>query len=178
MTGAGTPPYALLKMLQACYSPHGSCSCHLVPWHGCHFQRILLNICRRNVGNMIVRCICWYLWRASLKGMDANWGYFRHGMDHRFHTSDSLYSFLSHLYLEMDPLALSYQERTKEDQALYCCLNSLQIKTSYLLTFALKVSRSAFRTLLLTAASLYFWLISPKRFSSAEFSTLNSATCQ
>lgn len=46
------------------------------------------------------------------------------------------------------------------------------------LTFALSVSTSAFKTLLSTAASLYFWLMSVRRFSREEFSTLNWETWQ
>jgi hypothetical protein len=44
-------------------------------------------------------------------------------------------------------------------------------------TLARMVSTSAFSTLLSTAASLYFWFISERRFSKDEFSTLSWDTC-
>lgn len=43
--------------------------------------------------------------------------------------------------------------------------------------FALNASTSDFRTLLSTAASLYFWLMSARRFSTDKFSTLTWLTC-
>lgn len=55
------------------------------------------------------------------------------------------------------------------------CIGRVIEKTSY--TLVLRVSMFAFRTLLSTVASVYFWFKVARRLSKEEFSTFSCATC-